>query len=210
MSADGKIASKSYESHLSCPFDKRRLHELRASHDAVAVGANTVIKDNPELTVRFVKGKNPTRVIIDGKLRSPLNSKVFNVSLAPTVLITSPIAPPEKIEQLRKRGITIINIKASRGKIPLKVALRKLHELGIRTLLVEGGGNLIWNFFHEGLVDEYRVTISPFIIGGRKAITPVEGSGFAKLKEWVRLELVNYFLCECGEEVHLVYKVCLF
>ncbi len=209
MSADGKIASRSRESRLSCPDDKRRLHRLRAMHDAVMVGANTVIIDDPRLTVRYIDGANPLRVVVDGALRSPSNARVFDIGEAPTTVFTSVNAPAERMESLRLRGVKVISLEPVEGKYGLKMGdvLNYLYMDGIRTLLVEGGGNLIWRLFKERLVDEYRVTISPYILGGHEAVTPVEGEGFGPLSDWVRLELISQTLCGCGQEVHLIYRV---
>lgn len=206
-SADGKIASPTGESRLSCPFDKRRQHMLRALHDAVMVGARTVARDDPLLTVRLVNQPSPTRIVVDGKLSSPLQARVFNTPEVPTIVITSAEAPHHKVKALMEKGVKII-IAASEGTdIIMSDALSKLWTVGIRSILVEGGGNLIWRLFKEGLVDEYRVTVSPFIIGGSKSITPVEGEGFKKVEDWVKLELLGHDVCDCGKEIHLIYRV---
>lgn len=210
-SLDGKIASKTRDSRLSCPYDLRRLHTLRAQSDAVMVGAGTVLSDNPRLTVRYVKGRNPIRVIIDGKLRIPLNARVLDVTEALTVIFTSPNAPKDKVQSLMSKGVhvEVIN-EAMKGTsiIDLGKVLEVLNtKYSVNKLLVEGGSELLWHLFSSDLVDEVRVTISPFIIGGKEAITMVGGLGFSSRDEWVRLKLINYELCECGNEIHLVYKV---
>jgi len=208
MSADGKIASVVRDSRLSCPFDKRRLHALRASHDAVVVGASTVLIDDPLLTVRLVKGPNPKRVIIDGRLRIPLNSRVVTNKDAETIVLTcSGNGKPEKIATLLEAGVKVLTFPCVNGIIDLNEALLRLKEKGVSSILVEGGGELIWHFFRLSLVDEFRVTLSPYIVGGRDAVTPVEGQGFGTLSEWVKLRLVHIIKCECGNEVHLVYRV---
>ncbi len=207
MSADGKISSSVGESRLSCPYDKKRLHILRATNDAVMIGANTAITDNPSLTVRYINGSNPVRVLVDGLLKAPLDLKLFNIQEAPTVVLTSPRAPKEKVRSLESKGVKVIVIRSTGAGISMNEGLRKLHDLGIKSLLVEGGGNVIWSLFKERLVDEFRVTVSPYIIGGEKSITPVEGKGFPTLEDWIKLKLINYFVCECGQEIHLIYKV---
>lgn len=208
MSADGKIASVVRDSRLSCPFDKKRQHALRASHDAVVVGASTVLIDDPLLTVRLVKGPNPKRVIVDGRLRIPLNSRVVTNKDAETIILTcSDNSRSEKITALLEAGVKVLTFPCVNGVIDLNEALLKLREKGISSILVEGGGKLLWHFFRLSLVDEFRVTISPYIIGGSDAITPVEGHGFGTLSEWVKLRLTHAIRCECGNEVHLVYRV---
>ncbi len=172
------------------------------------VGANTVLRDNPRLTVRYVKGKNPVRVVVDGFLRVTPDLRVFRVAEAPTVLVTSDAHSSEDVREFEDKGVNVIKLPDQGGyRIKLSDVLAALLDLGIKSVLVEGGGSLIWGLFSEGLVDEYRVTISPYIIGGRDAVTPVEGEGFGSLSEWVRLELINKILCGCGNEIHLIYRV---
>jgi len=209
MSADGKIASVAKDSRLSCPSDKRRLHELRASCDAVVVGAATVASDNPLLTVRLVEGVNPVRVVLDGRLSINPSSRVVTDRSAKTVIAACYDACDEgKVTALRSAGCDVRLFKCVDGYLPLKEVLTYLRDAyRVKKVLVEGGGETIWRFFKEGLVNEFRVTISPFIIGGRASVTPVGGEGFRKLGEWVRLRLIHVIACECGDEVHLIYKV---
>ena len=208
MSADGKIASIIRDSRLSCPFDKRRQHALRASHDAVVVGASTVLVDDPLLTVRLVEGPNPKRVIIDGKLRIPLNSRVVTNKDAETIILTClDSLKSKKITSLRESGVKVLTFPCTNGIINLNEALLRLKNEGISSILVEGGGELLWHLFKLSLVDEFRVTLSPYIVGGKDAVTPVEGQGFKTFGEWVKLSLVHVIKCECGNEVHLVYYI---
>lgn len=209
MSADGKIASRTGESRLSCPHDLRRLHSLRASSDAVMVGARTVIIDDPLLTTRYVKGPNPVRVVVDGKLSIPLNARVVRDRSSRTVVVASDAAPRDKVEALRGLGVDVVtlpSVKGSPGVVSLTDVMRTLHDMGLRIVLVEGGGTLLWGLFREGLVNEFRVTIAPYVVGGSSAVTPVEGQGFGSRGEWVRLRLVSYSRCRCGG-VHLVFLV---
>ena len=208
MSVDGKIASRSGDSRLSCPFDKKKLHELRATSDGVMVGANTVRIDDPLLTPRLVQvEKPPARIVVDGKLTLTPTYRVFKVKDAPTYLITSSKTPESKLRKFEDIGVNVIKAPEKDDEVNLNYALSELYGKGVKHILVEGGGNLIWSLLKQNLIDELRVTISPFIIGGKAAITPVEGEGFTNLGSWVRLELLNYFLCECGQEIHLVYRV---
>ena len=203
---DGRIASPTGYSKLSCPYDLKRLHSLRAKVDAVMVGANTVIKDNPKLTVRLVKGRNPIRVIVDGNLRTPINAEVYNVSEAKTILITSTKAEKEKVQVLKKKGVIAIVLKdMGGGRVNLVEALNSLYKLGIRRILVEGGGRLNWSLIRENLVNEIRITIAPYIFGN--GISMFQGEGFKDTKESPKLKLVNVFKCECGNEIHVIFKV---
>ncbi len=180
---------------------------LRALHNAVMVGARTVARDDPLLTVRLVNQPSPTRIVVDGKLSSPLQARVFNTPEVPTIVITSAEAPAHKVKALEEKGVKIVIAESEGTDIIMSDALSKLWTIGIKSILVEGGGNLIWKLFKESLVDEYRVTISPYIIGGSKSTTPVEGEGFNRLEDWVKLELIDHIICDCGQEIHLVYRV---
>lgn len=207
MSVDGKIASKTGDSRLSCPYDKLRLHSMRSVVDGVMVGANTIIRDDPQLTVRLVKGRNPARIVIDGSLKIPLNARVLDVNVAPTIVITSSVAELGKVEQLRRLGVDVVVIESESTHIDMSKALRTLYEKGLKDLLAEGGGTLLWSLISQRLVDELRVTVSPYVIGGRNSVSLVEGEGFGYFSEWLRLKLVSHKICECGDEIHLVYRV---
>ena len=207
MSVDGKIASRTGDSRLSCPYDKLRLHSIRSIVDGVMVGANTVIKDDPQLTVRLVEGRNPVRVVVDGSLRIPLNARVLDVKVAPTIIITSSTADSDKVRKLRSLGVDVVVIESESSQIDMSKALEALYEKGLKDLLVEGGGTLLWSLISHKLIDELRITISPFIIGGKNSVSLVEGEGFGNMSEWLRLKLINYKICKCGDEIHLIYKV---
>jgi len=205
-SADGKIATKTGFSKFSCPFDLMRLHEMRSKVDAVMVGANTVIRDDPLLTVRYVEAvRQPLRVIIDGLLRIPLNSKVVKDKTAKTVVFTSLEGPRDKEEMLLREGVDVIRVNSSRI-IPLSTVLQILMErYNVGKVLIEGGATLLWYAFKERVVDEFRITVSPFIVGGENAVPVVGGEGFNDMNDIVKLKLVNVEVCRCGSEVHLVY-----
>ncbi len=203
MTIDGRIASKTGFSRLSCVYDLRRLHTVRAESDAVIVGANTVIVDNPLLTVRYVKGKNPIRVIIDGMLRTSVDARVYNtLDEAPTIVYTSRIADSRKKLSLKAKGVEVVEI-AKKPPLKAKDILRDLYRRGVRKVLIEGGGKTIWSFIKDKLVDEMRITISPYVFGNGTSI--VDGEGFKDDKDAIRFKLVEVKICECGMEVHLRY-----
>jgi len=204
-SVDGKIAAVGGYSKFSCIYDLRRLHKLRASVDAVLVGANTVINDNPLLTVRYVPGRNPVRVIIDGLLKIPENARIVEDRSAKTIIFTTRNADKDKVLRLMSKGVNVVVINTSDNHINPNYLLRELSLRGIRTLLVEGGGETIWNFIKYGVFDEFRITLSPYIVGGRKATPIVGGEGFKNVFDFTNLTLKNIEPCECGNEVHLVY-----
>lgn len=206
MTIDGRIASKTRFSQLSCPHDLRRLHELRAQSDAVMVGANTVIIDDPSLRLKYVEGKNPDRIVVDGLLRTPLNARVYTLRTAKTIVLTTKAAPREKLEKLRSMGVEVLCL-ADKPPINMKQAIELLGKMGYKVIMVEGGGELLWHLFRDGVVNELRVTISPYIFGGRDSVSLVMGEGFSTTAESPIFKLKSIDKCQCGNEVHLIYDV---
>jgi len=201
MSIDGRIAAKDYYSELSCPFDKIRLHLVRSEVDAVLVGANTVKIDNPKLLLKYAKGRNPIRVTISSKLDLDPSAIIF-ASPPTTILYTTQDSLKEKekiVEELKKKGVVIRTL----NNLSSCAVTEDLYELGIKRLLVEGGGKTIWSFIKEDCYDELRVTISPKIFGNGVSI--VNGEGFEGIKAQT-LKLIDYKLCECKNEIHIRYK----
>lgn len=201
MTLDGKIATACGDSKISSEADLTRLHRLRAKMDAVMVGAGTILADNPSLTVRRVKGRNPIRVVVDGMARIPTNAKVLDNS-ARTIVAVSKAADKERVEELRRAGAEVI---VGEGEsVDLHLLLEELYRRGIRKLLLEGGSTLNWNMVSRGLVDEIQVTVAPRIVGGAAAKTLVGGDGFCKVRDGVRLKLSK--VSKLGSDVLLVYR----
>jgi 2,5-diamino-6-(ribosylamino)-4(3H)-pyrimidinone 5'-phosphate reductase len=188
VSLDGKIATKTGDSEISSRQDKVRVHRLRARSDAILVGKNTVQKDDPLLTVRYAKGKNPTRIILDSRAEISTSSRIVKTSqLIPTIIAVSKKAPKKNLSNLAKYPVKIIT--TGKDKVEIKKLLGILYKEGIKTILLEGGGTTNWDFVNKGLVDEVIVTVSPRLVGGKDATTLVEGAGFAKIADSVKLKL---------------------
>ena len=191
MSVDGKTAPANRKGRLFVPFMgeelSRRLHRLRSEVDAVLVGVGTTIEDNPRLTVRFVKGKNPIRVVLDSKARVPMDAAVHNVKEAPTIVVISEAAAANRVEALRRRGVEVK--RCGSLQVDVRRLLEELYERGVRRILVEGGGEVRWSLFKERLVDELFVWVMPAVWGGRDAPTLVDGLGFTSAGEAVGLKL---------------------
>ncbi|MFH1821049.1 MAG: 2,5-diamino-6-(ribosylamino)-4(3H)-pyrimidinone 5'-phosphate reductase [Methanobacteriota archaeon] len=202
MTLDGKIATFAKDSKISSETDLVRLHKLRAKMDAVMVGAGTILADNPSLTVRRVRGKNPMRVVVDGKARIPVSAKVLDRS-AKTIVAALRTARKQNIDKLRTAGAEVILFKGKR--VNLLSLLKKLYLRGTRKLLLEGGSTLNWNMIEQGLVDEIRVTIAPKIVGGETAKTLVGGTGFPRVKQGVGLKLFK--VSKIGDDLLLVYRL---
>lgn len=165
---DGKIAARTGDSRWISSLPSRRLaHLLRSIHRAILVGANTIIQDNPQLTVRLVKGKNPLRIIADARLRSPLEAKVFSQRPgAKTILATTSKANNKRIRRFEKKGVEVLILKKNRaGQVDLKALLQKLGEKNVQSLLVEGGSEIITSFVRQNLIDRMIVVLAPVIMG---------------------------------------------
>ena len=198
MTVDGKIATASGDSKISSKEDLVRVHKLRANVDAIVVGISTILADDPQLTVRLVKGNNPTRVIVDSKGRIPIDSQIMRMaSKINTIVAVTDQAPEEKILRLEDMGAQVLIIsEGKRGEsaavphgVNLKELFRKLEKMRLKKILVEGGGELNWSLLRLGLVDNLTVTIAPTIAGGRLATTLVEGDGFDEIAQGIRLKL---------------------
>ena len=185
MSADRKIASPSGKQiRISCDEDIKRMYELRNESDAVLVGINTVISDNPKLTVKekYVKNpKQPIRIVLDTNCKTPANSLVVN-DVAKTLIVTAINCDKEFGDNVK---IIICDTDES-GLINLEKLLEILYEKGVKKLMVEGGGTVIWNFLEKGLVDDFFVYVGPMTIGGKNTPTIGDGKNFEKF-----LKLIN-------------------
>jgi len=192
MSIDGKIATRTHHSKLSSTKDLARVHRLRKNVDAILIGKKTVFTDNPILTVRYVKGKNPIRIILDPQANIPLTSRIVRTAKKIcTMIIVSQKAPKKNIEKLEEKGANVII--CGQNRIELKKLLQILRKRGINKILLEGGGTTNWFFLKERLVDEIIITITPFVLGGKDAISLVEGLGFDKISKshLFRLKEIN-------------------
>ncbi len=181
MSLDGRIATRTGDSRwITGPEARKRVHELRRRHAAVLVGANTVIADDPQLTVREVPGPQPLRVVLDSRGRIPHTAKVLD-GTAPTLVATTEAMPGNVEEKLRERGAEVVRFPARDGRVDLGELFRWLGERGVDSLLVEGGGEVAWSFLSRGLVHKLYLFYGPLVIGGREAVPSVGGEGFPEL-----------------------------
>jgi len=191
-SVDGKIATRTGDSKLSSKQDRVRLHKLRSKVDAILVGKNTVLRDNPLLTVRYTKGKNPIRIILDSKGSISKKSRILQTSnKIPTIIAVSKKITKSNFDKLHKFPVEVII--AGENSVNIKLLLKKLLDKKIKTILVEGGGTINWEFIKHNLFDELIITLSPFLIGGNDAISFVQGKGFEKISNSpdLRLKLIK-------------------
>jgi diaminohydroxyphosphoribosylaminopyrimidine deaminase/5-amino-6-(5-phosphoribosylamino)uracil reductase len=181
---DGRIATaKSSSRWIASPESLKLAHQLRAVNDAILVGVATVIKDNPELTTRLVKGRNPLRIVLDSKLRIPLDAKVLqNQDKAKTIVATTTRANNKKRDALKLMGVEALVIpRDKQGRVDLIELLKALGKRDITSLLVEGGGEVITSFLRLNLVDKLVVIIAPKILGkGTDAVGDLDITDLAK------------------------------
>ncbi|MGQ9705669.1 MAG: bifunctional diaminohydroxyphosphoribosylaminopyrimidine deaminase/5-amino-6-(5-phosphoribosylamino)uracil reductase RibD [bacterium] len=207
MSVDGKIATKTGDSRwISGDSAIEFVHHLRNIYDAVAVGIGTVFTDNPSLTCRIDGGRNPIRIIFDSHARTPVSSDIVKTAKdVRTILIHTDSASCNKLKQLNNYGVKTILAEKEDKRIDIIDLLRNIGSLEITSLLVEGGGNLIGSFIEKEQFDKVYIVISPKIIGGKGALTPVENQGVKKVKDAIRLDRISYLFK--GDDIILVgYK----
>jgi 5-amino-6-(5-phosphoribosylamino)uracil reductase/diaminohydroxyphosphoribosylaminopyrimidine deaminase/5-amino-6-(5-phosphoribosylamino)uracil reductase len=180
---DGRIATRTGQSQwIGGEASLRFAHQLRAQHDAVMVGVGTVLADNPRLTVRLVEGRSPLRVVLDSTLRIPLDSTVLTDGAAPTLIATTPRAPSERVDTLPRPGVDLLVIgEDEEGHVDLAELLTQLKDRGTRSVLLEGGRQLITTALRERLVDRLVVCISPLVLGS--GIDAVGDLGVDRLAE---------------------------
>ena len=188
MSLDGKIACHTGESQwISSEKSREEVQRLRGILSGIMVGAGTVIADNPRLTCRMEEYENPARIIVDGKLRVPLESRIFHEP-GRNIILTTSEASLEKKKALENLGVELIEADSEEpGKVDLKSAMLALGIKGIDGILLEGGPNLAASALEAGIIDAVRFYIAQKIIGGREAPSPFAGTGAAHMNEVVPL-----------------------
>lgn len=198
ITADGKLTLKKgasskilmkYMSHET----ELLLHTTRAEYDAIMVGANTIRIDNSFLTVRYVQGKSPLRVIPCSMADLPLDANVLGPD-APTAIAVCEAAPQDRIDAIKKKGAQVIIAGKTHVELPLLLKILK-EKFGINKLMIEGGPTLNWHMLHDCLVDEIRLIHLPFIVGGSDTPSLVGGMHINSEDEMIRLNLKKYYMC---------------
>lgn len=184
MSADGKIALRTRkQTRISNDADRRRVHQLRNKCDAILVGIETVLADDPKLTVnpKYVKKpRQPIRIVLDSRGRTPRGALVLDGS-AKTIIVTN--------ENCRKTFKHAETIRCGKKGIDLEKLMATLWRRGIRSVLVEGGSNVIWSFLKSRIADEVNIFIGSMIIGGEESPTPAGGEGVPDERAAIALRL---------------------
>lgn len=204
MTLDGKIATKMDSSEISGEEDLLRAHRLRQESDAIMVGINTVLADDPRLTVHKISvnpADNPLRVLVDSQARTPLSSRILSKD-APTIIAVSKKAPEDRVKQLGQHAKILV---CGDERVDLECLMENLGRQGIGTLMLEGGSTLNYSMITKGLVKEVRVCVAPMIVGGSQAKTLVDGDGMDYMSQAVKLKLKKFYTL--GEDLILEYEV---
>jgi diaminohydroxyphosphoribosylaminopyrimidine deaminase/5-amino-6-(5-phosphoribosylamino)uracil reductase len=207
QSLDGKIATTTGESRWITSLQSRRLaHQLRRDADAILVGINTILRDDPLLTVRHVSPRwnQPVKVIVDSRLRIRPQARCLSTPSAGRTIVATTSSNTRKRRLREQRGVEVLVLphegtratkasarvrrRSSGGRVPLRSLCHELARRGIQSLLIEGGGEVLAGAFSERLVDRIVWCVSPLVIGGRNAPTAVDGVGVRRLREAVRLD----------------------
>jgi len=198
ITADGKLTlKKGASSKILMKYMAHEteilLHTTRAEYDAIMVGANTIRIDNSYLTVRYIPGKSPLRVIPSSRCDIPLDANVLKGD-APTIVAVSETADPDRVAAIRAKGVTVIALGKEHVDLPLLMKVLR-EEYGVERLMIEGGPTLNWSMLNNRLVDEIRLIHLPFIIGGADTPSLVGGMHIESEDEMIRLALKRYYMC---------------
>jgi len=189
MSLDGKIATSTGDSKYITGREARKyVHQLRNDADAVMVGINTVIRDNPLLDSRLVKGKNPIKVIVDSKLKVSERSKILK-DPSKVVIATTKKAPRKKIDKLQQKGARILVLSPKKDLVDLKELIKELGKSDIASVMIEGGAELSGNAIKEGIVDRVLIFTAPKIIGN--GVGAIKDLGIKKINKAIKLKNIS-------------------
>ncbi len=196
MSLDGKIATRAGDSRwITGPEAREYGHRLRDRYDAIMVGVNTVLADNPSLTTRLPGGgRDPVRLVLDSMARTPPGSRVINrSSVAPTIIVTTGLAPRDRVRALEEAGAEVLPVQAGAGggRVDMIELMRALAGREITSVLIEGGGQVHASALAAGVVDKVAWFIAPKLIGGREAPGPLAGRGAERLSDAALIERVS-------------------
>ena len=190
MTLDGKIATRTGSSQWITNSESReRAHQLRGRVDAIIVGRNTIIRDDPALTARPPGPRTATRVAVDSRAQIALDSELVKTAgQTPTMIVVGPAAPSESCTALEKAGCAIVTCSAADPNDRLEQMLEELGNRQMTNVLIEGGGQLLGSFLDRHLVDEAHIFVAPKIIGGHEAVSAVAGTGVPEVEDAWRLQ----------------------
>ncbi len=204
MTLDGAIATITGHSRWVTGEEARRqVHRLRSISDAVMVGVDTIIVDNPQLTVRHIKGRDPLRVVVDTRLRTPESVAVLSGSQARNTLIATCETNPRVHRRYELQGAMVLVCDECDGRVSMPDLLRKLGEMGIRTVLLEGGSRLAGQMVQSGLIDEFMLFYAPKIIGS-DGFSAFALQGITTMDQALKLQILDVRMIGPDVLVHAV------
>jgi diaminohydroxyphosphoribosylaminopyrimidine deaminase/5-amino-6-(5-phosphoribosylamino)uracil reductase len=204
MSADGKTATRTGDSKwISGPKEREYVHRMRSEYGAVIVGAETVIKDNPALTSHG-KGRDPLRIVVDGRLRIPIRSRILAMKDGKTIIAVSERAPEKKIKKIALHSGAHVFV-CGKSKVDLRALTHALAAMGIRKILIEGGSELNAEALKAGIADKLILVVAPKIIGGRRAKPVIGGDGIERMGQAIPLK--NSKIRKMGKDLLLEYEI---
>lgn len=181
---DGKIATRSgFSKWISGEVSRRWVHRLRDQVDGVIVGIGTILKDDPLLTSRIRGGRDPYRIILDSRLKIPEEARVIKENPSKTILAITELASDEKLKRLEEKGVLILKFEPEEEKVPLRPLLKKLGEMEMMSILVEGGSEVNGSFLNQGLIDKILIFFSTKLMGDREAPGIFSGREIKHLNE---------------------------
>lgn len=202
VSLDGKIAAFTGDSKwISNEQSRKFSHKTRTKFDAILVGTNTVLKDNPMLSARGY-GKNPIRVVLDEKLKIPSNYNVVDGTIPTIILYDENIKKIPK--HFNKDCIKLVAINFKKVKKDFNVVIEKLNKMALKRIMIEGGGEINASVLKTGKADEILLFVAPIIVGGRTAKTFVEGDGVKYIKDSLKFKVSE--VKKLGSDVVIVAK----
>lgn len=191
VSLDGKIATYNFQSKwITDEYSREYSHKIRLKYDAILVGINTVLRDNPHLTVRKKEKviKVPYKIVLDSCLKIPLNCNILKDHPEKTIIATLNKKDKDKIRQLTKNQVKIIFAKEKNKKIDIADLMKKLGKENITSVLIEGGGEVNFSAFASKIVDKLYFFYAPKIIGGKNAPTACDGDGIKKISDAIKIK----------------------
>lgn len=199
MTLDGKIAAHTGDSKWVTGEEARQhVHMLRKQYRAILVGIGTVLADDPMLNCRIGENVDPVRIVCDSKLRLPLTSQLVKTAKEIPTIAAYATADREKEESLRQAGVELIHAERD-GQVDFEALMKELGQRGIDSVLIEGGGAIHGTVLTSGLAKKVYCYVAPKLIGGRDARSPVEGDGFAQMKE--ALPVTELEIRQLGEDI---------
>jgi len=193
QSLDGKIATGTGDSKwITSDVSRGYAHRLRSGYDAIMVGVNTILRDNPKLDAWF-SDRQPIKIVVDSQLSTRCDANIFSKN-SKVIIVTLPISVGQETENRKMLGekAKILEVKEKSGQINLKDMMKHLARQGIANILVEGGGMLNGSLFDDGLIDKILFFISPKIIGGKDAISSVMGQGASRIDKAIKIKDISF------------------